>query len=72
MTYEFGKDTKKKYRKELEDNLIKIYEVDELNVQILNDNWDTNYYSTNQAIEALIENKITDDDARKAEQMHFV
>jgi len=66
MTYESGKDTKKKHRKELEDNLKKIYEVDELNVQILNDNWDANYSSTDQAIEALIENKITDDDARKA------
>jgi len=38
MTYESSKDTKKKYRKELEDNLKKIYEVDELNVQILNNN----------------------------------
>jgi hypothetical protein len=71
MTYESSKETKKKHRKELEDKLRQLYDVDELTVEVLNDNWGANYATTNEAVQALIENKVTDDDARKARAAAF-
>jgi hypothetical protein len=71
ITYESGKETKKKHRKELEDRLKQLYDVDELTVEVLNDNWGTNYATTDEALQALIENKVDDDDARKVRAAAF-
>ena len=73
MTYESGEETKKKQRKELEKRLKQLYDVDELTVDVLNDNWGTDYTTKDEAIQALISNKVTDDDARKirAEAFHL-
>jgi hypothetical protein len=71
LTYESAKETKKKNRKELADQLKQLYEVEELTAEVLNDNWATDYAAVDQAIEALIENKVADDDARKARAAAF-
>jgi len=71
MTYESSKETKKKHRKELEDKLKQLYDVDELTVAVLNDNWGTDYATANEALQALIANKVTDDDARKVRAAAF-
>jgi len=71
MTYESSKETKKKSRKELQDKLRQVHDVDELTVDVLNDNWGTDYATADDALQALIENKVADDDARKARAAAF-
>ena len=71
MTYESGKDAKMKQRKELEQSLKELYRVDELTVNVLNENWGTSYPTSDEAVQALIENKVDDDDARKVRAVAF-
>lgn len=71
MTYESSEETKRKNRKDLESRLKEVYEVENLTVDVLNSSWETNYGTMDEAIQALIENKITEDDARKARAEAF-
>lgn len=71
MTYESGKETKKKQRNELEKKLKELYRLEELTVNVLNENWGTGYSTNDEAMQALIENKVDDDEARKARAAAF-
>ncbi|HRQ42247.1 MAG TPA: hypothetical protein PLD25_30375 [Chloroflexota bacterium] len=71
ITYRSSKDTAKKHRRELEKSLKEIYEVDDLTVDVLNEMWETIFTTKDEAIEALLHNKITDDDARQAVKTAF-
>lgn len=71
ITYESSTDTKKKHRKELEKELKEFYGVDELTVEELNLEWDTNFAELEDALSALIEGKIRDEDARKIRAKAF-
>ena len=71
MTYESSNETKKKNRKELQDRLKQLYDVDELTPDVLNDNWGTDYATVDGALQALIENRVADDDAQKVRAAAF-
>jgi hypothetical protein len=71
MTYESSPDTKQKHRKALEDRLKEAYEVDELTVEVLNGMWITDFATREEAIQSLIDDQITEDDARKARAAAF-
>ncbi len=71
MTYRSREDTAKRNRRDLEKRLQELYEVDELTAEVLNENWGAEYGSVEEALEALIENRITDDDARKMRAAAF-
>lgn len=71
LTYENSPDTREKYLKALEDGLKNLYEVADLSVDVLNDNWGTDFTTTEEAIAALVANKVTDDDARKVRAAAF-
>lgn len=71
MTYESGKDTQKENRKKLHEKLKQLYDVDELTSKVLNDNWGTDYSTSDEALQALVANKVVDDDARKARAEAF-
>lgn len=70
-TYKSSAETAKNHRRELERRLRELYGVDELTVEELNENWATDYTNVGKAIEALLANKVTDDDARKARAEAF-
>lgn len=71
MTYRSRDDTAKGHRRDLEKRLKELYGVDELTVELLNENWGTNYSTKDEAIQALIENRVADDDARKVRAAAF-
>jgi len=71
MTYESSDEGKKKLRKELEERLRELYAVDDLPVEVLNENWGTGYSEKDQAVQALIEGRVNDDDARKVRAVAF-
>jgi len=71
ITYQSRQDTQKRHRKELADMLKELYDADELSVELLNDNWGTNYTTSDEALEALLQNKVADDDARKTRATAF-
>ena len=71
MTYESGADTKKRNRKELEKGLRELYGVSELAVEELNEDWDTNFGTVENALEALINNRVSDADAREVRAKAF-
>jgi hypothetical protein len=71
MTYRSRDDTAKRNRRDLEKRLQELYEVDELTAEVLNENWGTEYGSVEEALQALIDNRITDDDARKMRAAAF-
>jgi len=51
--------------------LQELYEVDELTAEVLNENWGAEYGSVEEALQALIDNRIADDDARKMRAAAF-
>lgn len=71
ISYQSRQDTQKRHRKELADRLKDLYDADELSIELLNDNWGTNYTTADEALEALIQNKVADDDARKSRAAAF-
>ena len=71
MTYESRDNKRKEHRKELEKELKELYEVDNLTVEELNINWDTNFISVNDALAALIAGKVRDDEAIKIKAKVF-
>lgn len=71
LTYESSKDTKKKHRKELEDGLKRLYGMDKLAVEELNAEWDTSFATEEEALTALIDDKVNDDEARKVRTVAF-
>lgn len=71
MTYESREDTKKKHRKELEDGLKRLYSVDKLTVEELNAEWDANFTTLKEALDALIDGSVADDEARKVRAVAF-
>lgn len=71
ITYRSSKDTAKKHRRELEKSLKEMYEVNELTVDLLNEMWETSFATKDEAIEALLQNKVTDDEARQAVKAAF-
>lgn len=66
ITYRSSKETANKHRQNLEKNLKENYEVDDLTTDVLNEMWGTAYATKEEAIEALLQNKVTDDEARQA------
>jgi len=66
MTYRSSEDTAKNNRRDLKKRLQELYEVEELTVEVLNENWGTDYATLEEALQALLANQVTDDDARKA------
>lgn len=71
LTYESSKDTKKKHRKDLEDGLKQLYGVDKLAVEDLNVEWDTSFATAEEALAALVDNRVSDDEARKVRAEAF-
>lgn len=71
MTYQSREETAKNDRRDLENRLKELYGVNQLTVDVLNDNWSTNYVNVPEAIKELIENKVSDDDARKTRAAAF-
>jgi len=71
LTYESREETKKKYRKDLADGLKQMYGVDSLTVEELNANWATNFTTVEEALTALIDNKVNDDEARRMRAAAF-
>ena len=71
MTYHSRDETAKKHRQELTKGLKELYDVDELTVEVLNENWGTDYANVDDALQELIANQVTDDDARKARATAF-
>lgn len=71
ITYRSSKDTAKRHRRDLEKSLKEMYEVDELTVNVLNEMWQTSFLTKDEAIEALLQNKVTDDEARQAVKVSF-
>lgn len=71
MTYESRQDTKKKHRKELEKELKELYGVGELTVEELNEEWDTDFATVDEALAALVEGKVGDSEARKVRAQAF-
>lgn len=71
LTYESAADTKKKQRKELEVQLRATYDAEVLSVELLNEMWVTDFATLDEALEALIAGRVTDDDARKARAAAF-
>lgn len=65
ITYESSDNKKKQYRKELEKELKELYGVDELMIEELNENWDTDYNSVNEALDSLVNGMVSDEEARK-------
>jgi hypothetical protein len=65
ITYESSDNKKKEHRKELEKELKDLYGLDKLTVEYLNENWGTNFTSVDEALEALISGKVSDDEASK-------
>jgi len=71
MTYRSRDDTAKNHRRDLERRLTELYDVDELTVEVLNENWGTDYSTKEDALQALVDNRVTDDDARKSRAAAF-
>ena len=71
LTYKSTEDTKKKHRKTLDKELKEFFSTDELDVEDLNEEWATNFHTTEDAVRALIEGAIQDDDARQIRAKAF-
>lgn len=71
MTYHSRDETAKKNRQELVKGLKELYGVDELTVEVLNENWGTDYTNVGDALQALVANQVNDDDAQKVRGTAF-
>ena len=64
ITYESSADTKKRNRRDLEKELKTVYGMDELHLDEINELWDTDFTTIAQALEALINGEVQDEEAR--------
>ena len=64
VTYESSTDTKKRNRRDLEKELKATYGTDELHLDEINDLWDTDFATVEEALQALIDGEVQDDEAR--------
>ena len=64
VTYESSTDTKKRNRRDLEKELKATYGTDELHLDEINDLWNTDFVTVEEALQALIDGKVQDDEAR--------
>ena len=64
ITYESTSDTKKRHRRDLEKELKTVYGADELDIDEINEDWDTNFATIEDALEALISGNVQDEEAR--------
>ncbi|MBD3182518.1 HD domain-containing protein [Candidatus Poribacteria bacterium] len=71
ITYESASHTKKKYRKELINILKDFYGMDELIIEELNDEWGTDFDSVDEALAALIADRVNDSEARRLKAQAF-
>ena len=71
LTYESTEDTKKKHRKVLDKELKEYFSTDELSVEDLNEEWATNFQTVEDAVQALTEGRIQDDEARRIQAKAF-
>ena len=71
ITYESRTDTKKRNRRDLEKELKTTYGMDELRLDEINELWDTDFTTIEEALEALINGEVQDDEARDIRTMAF-
>lgn len=64
ITYESSADTKKRNRRDLEKELKTAYGMDELHLDEINELWDTDFTTIAEALEALINGEVQDEEAR--------
>ena len=64
VTYESSTDTKKRNRRDLEKELKATYGMDELHLDEINELWDTGFATIDEALQALINGEVLDDEAR--------
>ena len=64
VTYESSADTKKRNRRDLEKELKTTYGTDELHIDEINEEWDTDFATIEEALQALIDGEVQDDEAR--------
>ena len=64
VTYESSTDTKKRNRRDLEKELKATYGMDELHPDEINEFWDTDFATIDEALQALINGEVLDDEAR--------
>ena len=64
ITYESSEDTKKRNRRDLEKELKTAYGMDELHLDEINELWDTDFTTITEALEALINGEVQDEEAR--------
>ena len=64
ITYESRTDTKKRNRRDLEKELKTIYGMEELRLDEINELWDTDFTTIEAAVQALIDGKVRDEEAR--------
>ncbi len=71
VTYESSADTKKRNRRDLEKELKATYGTDELHLDEINDLWDTDFVTVEEALQALIDGEVQDDEARDIRKKAF-
>jgi len=64
ITYESSVDTKKRNRRDLEKELKTAYGMDELHLDEINELWDTDFTTIEEALKALINGEVQDEEAR--------
>ena len=64
VTYESSTETKKRNRRDLEKELKATYGMDELHLDEINELWDTGFATIDEALQALINGEVLDDEAR--------
>ena len=64
ITYESSADTKKRNRRDLEKELKVFYGMDELRLDEINELWDTDFAKIEEALQALIDGEVQDEEAR--------
>lgn len=64
ITYESSADTKKRNRRDLEKELKTAYGMAELHLDEINELWDTDFTTIEAAVQALIDGKVRDEEAR--------
>ena len=71
VTYESSADTKKRNRRDLEKELKATYGADELHLDEINDLWNTDFVTVEEALQALIDGEVQDDEARDIRKKAF-
>ena len=71
VTYESSVDTKKRNRRDLEKELKATYGMDKLDLDKINELWDTNFTTVEATLQALIDGEVQDDEAREIRTKAF-